>query len=173
MTDINVQIPGGELNNARYQLDTAIIPKIFHKDPSDFVIRCLRAKDGYLCALFNRYYDFVNPVFFIDSYKHFEVSDFSQTEHSFDGNKRILYIHLPTEHQGSLNYCTAYVFAYEKKFFGPKNAKFYTIEHQFGGGEHIGSVDKEGNHVDFGASSGTKEGDIARIQEMAFQEEKK
>lgn len=172
MPDINVQIPGGELNNARYQLDTAIIPIIFYKDPSDFVIRCLRQKDGYLCALFNRYYDFVNPVFFIENHKHFEISDFSQTEHDLGGKQQLLYIHLPTEHQGSLNYCTAYVFTYEKKFFGPKNVRFFTIEHQFGGGEVIGSVDAEGNHVSCGPSSGDKAEDIARIQKIAFQEEK-
>lgn len=155
----------GKQNNARYELDFGIIPKIFYKDPGDFVTRCLRWKDGYVCAMFNRYYELVNKVFFPNHPKRFDPSQFALTESKIEGG-RVIYITLPTEHEGSLVYCSAYAAAYRKGFFGIKDAKLFLIERSVLGTDCIGTMDPEGKHVNFGPVTGSIQGDIARIAEI-------
>lgn len=163
----------GKLNNARYQLDFGMIPKIFYKDPVDFTTRCRRAKSDYLCALFNRYYQVVNTVYFFDRPKKFRPSDFSQRETSPAGGKQLLHITLPTEHEGSLEYCTDYVIAFEKGLFGVKNPRLYAIERNLGGVMTIGAMEPDGTHTDHGPAAGTVEENLARIARIAFAKEGK
>lgn len=167
MTDATIQTPTGKLNNARYELDFYMIPKIFHRDPADFIVRCQRTKGGYLSALFNKYYDIANSVFFFNNPKHFSEADFTMVEAHPAKGQHVLYISLPTEHEGSLVYCTGLAIAYEKKLFTIKNPRFFLIERQLGGIFRIGSVDPEGNFTDHCDSSGTVEGDIALIHSLA------
>lgn len=171
MADFEIQIPGGSINNARWDLDTHMIPSIFYKDSADFIIRCRRHSDGYLCALFNRYYEIANRVFFLDDPKHFEKAQFSLTEHNPEHGGQVIRLSLPDEHKGSLNYCTDYVITYDKKLFGPQNAKFFTIERHFGGVYRLGTVDASGNHTDLGESTGTAEDDVAQLCRIAAEQD--
>lgn len=167
MADMSIHIPAGNLNNARWELDTRMIPSIFYKDPTDFIVRCRRQKDGYLCALFNRYYEIANKVFFFDDPKFFEKSQFVLTETDLDNGRTVLHLSLPDEHQGSLNYCTGYGIAFEKKLFTIRNPKFFTLERHFGGIFRLGTVDKEGNHTDLGETSGDVQKDLETIGRIA------
>ena len=170
MSETTIQIPAGKLNNARYELDLYMIPKIFHKDPADFIVRCQRTKGGYLSALFNKYYDIANSVFFFNNPKHFQESDFTITEATPVKGQHVLCLTLPSEHEGSLVYCTGFAIAYEKKLFAVKNPRFFLIERQLGGVFRIGSVDAEGSYTDLCASSGNPVEDIPRIHSLAFAE---
>lgn len=167
MEEITIQIPAGNLNNARWELDVRMIPGIFHKDPADFIIRCRRHNDGYLCALFNRYYEIANRVFFFEDPKVFEKHQFSLTEDTLENGKRVICLSLPDEHKGSLNYCTDYVITYEKKLLSIQNPQFFTIERHFGGVYHLGTVDRSGNHRDLGESSGHRMADLEAFGRIA------
>lgn len=160
-----------KLNNVRYQLDYGMIPKIFYRDPVDFVLRSRRVKGAYISALFNRYYELVNPVFFPDRPKTFRPEDFSVTE-SAAGRGRLLRITLPEEHEGSLEYCTEYVIAFGKGLFGVKNPRLYAIERNLGGVMTIGAMEPDGTHTDLGPG-GTVEENLSRIAGTAFGKEQK
>lgn len=166
MTNDSHKSAGG-LNNARYQLDFSIIPKILFKDPTDFITRCQRSKGEYICALFNRFYEFANSVFFFDRPKHFDSDQFTLQERKLSDGRRMLHITLPSEHEGSLVYCTDYVILYEKKLFGVKNAASFTIERHLGGTVIIGSVDDQMNHVHHDESRGSQEADLDLIRDLA------
>lgn len=161
----------GKLNNARYELDFGIIPKIFHKDPTDFITRCLRSKDGYVCAMFNRYYELVNKVYFLDNPKHFETNQFGLIKQRLSGGVQMAYITLPSEHEGSLVYCTAYAVVWQKGFFRFKNPRLFHIVRNLGGVMTVCTVDAEGNYTDHGPTTGTAEEDMARIGEIIQKQE--
>ena len=170
MSETTIQIPGGKLNNARYDLDLYMIPKIFHQDPADFIVRCQRTKGGYLAALFNKYYSVVNSVFFFDNPKHFDGKDFAVTEAAPARGAHVLYLSLPSEHEGSLEYCVGFAITYEKKLFALKNPKFFAVVRRLGGVFRIGCVDAQGSFTDLDASTGTVEGDMEKIHSLAVAE---
>lgn len=155
-----------KLNNVRYQLDYGMIPKIFYRDPVDFTLRSRRVKGDYICALFNRYYEMVNPIFFPDRPKKFIPGDFTVTE-TEAGKGRLLCITLPREHEGSLEYCTAYVIAFGRGLFGVKNPRLYAIERNLGGVMTIGAMEPDGTHTDQGPA-GTEAENLTRIAGIAF-----
>lgn len=150
-----------KINNVRFQLDFGMIPKIFYRDPIDFVLRTRRVKGDYICALFNRYYETLNPMYFPETPKSFAPSDFTVRE-SVSGGQHFLIISLPEEHEGSLEYCTEFIIAYRKGIFGMKNPRLFALERNLGGTMTIGAMEPDGSHSTLGIAV-TEEENLAMI----------
>lgn len=110
-----------KINNVRFQLDFGMIPKIFYKDPIDFVLRTRRVKTDYICALWNRYFETLNPMYFPENPKQFSSEDFTLRE-AVQGKLRFVLLALPDDHEGSLEYCTDYFIVWQKGIFGIKKS---------------------------------------------------
>lgn len=155
-----------EQNGMRYRLDFMVMPIMVENRGVEFADAIVTSKGKVICDLFNSYYDEVgNATFFKDSPKHFTKKQFVFTEKDFDDKTRIIHISLPEEHEGSMVYCTAYVFV-----CGMKNGKIntfsmYTIEKSMGDITFIGKMHK-GSHINYGLATGSAEGDIQRIREL-------
>lgn len=150
-----------KLNNVRFQLDFGMIPKIFYRDPVDFVLRTRRVKAEFICALWNRYYETLNPMYFPENPKHFTPGDFSLRE-AVRGKLHFLIITLPRDHEGSLEYCTEYCIAYRKGPFGMKKPRLYALERNLGGFLTLGATEPDGTHTTLGPA-GTEEENLALI----------
>lgn len=150
-----------KLNNVRFQLDFGMIPKIFYRDPVDFILRTRRVKGEFLCALFNRYYETLNPMYFPENPKQFSPGDFTVRE-----DRGMLLIGLPHEHEGSLEYCTQYIILWKKGLFGPKNARLFALERGLGGIMTLGAMEPDGTHTTLG-SAGTEEENLAAASRHA------
>lgn len=145
-----------KLNNVRFQLDFGMIPKIFYRDPIDFVLRTRRVKGDYICALFNRYYETLNPMYFPENPKNFIPGDFTVRESAL-GKLQYITITLPGEHEGSLEYCKAYYIAGRKGIFGMKNPQLYALERNLGGTLTIGAMNPDGTHTTLGLAGAEEE----------------
>lgn len=156
-----------KLNNVRFQLDFGMIPKIFYKDPIDFVLRTRRVKGEYICALFNRYYETLNPMYFPENPKQFAPREFPVREAAL-GKGYFIFIGLPKEHEGSLEYCTKFIIACQKGLVTIKNPRLFAVERNLGGILTIGAMEPDGTHTTLG-SAGTEEENLARIAAHAFQ----
>ena len=154
-----------KINNVRFQLDFGMIPKIFYKDPLDFVLRTGRVKGEYICALWNRYFETLNPMYFPENPKHFSPADFCVREGAVD-KLRFYRITLPGDHEGSLEYCVEYIIAFRKGLFGRKNIRLYALERNLGGVMTIGAMEPDGTHTTLGRA-GTEDEDLALIQAHA------
>jgi hypothetical protein len=154
-----------KINNVRFQLDFGMIPKIFYKDPIDFVLRTRRVKSDYICALFNRYYDTLNPMYFPENPKHFTPENFCVRE-SVVGKLQLIIITLPQDHEGSLEYCLEHIIAYRKGIFGPKKARLFALERNLGGVLTIGAMNPDGTHTTL-FRAGTEEENLALIAKAA------
>jgi hypothetical protein len=145
-----------KLNNVRFQLDFGMIPKIFYRDPIDFVLRTRRVKADFICALWNRYFETLNPMYFPDHPKHFHPGDFTVREAARD-KLHFLIITLPRDHEGSLEYCTEYYIACRKGLFGMKNPRLYALERNLGGVMTIGAMEPDGSHTTLGPAESQQE----------------
>ncbi len=154
-----------KINNVRFQLDFGMIPKIFYKDPIDFVLRTRRVQGEYICALVNRYYETLNPMYFPENPKHFTPEDFTVREIG-DKGRSFLVIGLPTDHEGSLEYCVEYYIAYRKGVFGMKSHRLYALERNLGGVMTIGAMNPDGTHTTLGRA-GTEEENLALMAKAA------
>jgi hypothetical protein len=150
-----------KINNVRFQLDFGMIPKIFYKDPTDFLLRTRRVKEDYICALFNRYCETLNPMYFPENPKSFTPRDFSVQE-STAGKLHFITITLPSDHEGSLEYCVEYIIAYQKGIFGAKNPRLYALERNLGGILTIGAMEPDGSHSTLGRA-GTEEENLRMV----------
>ncbi len=150
-----------KLNNVRFQLDFGMIPKIFYKDPVDFVLRTRRVKGDYICALWNRYFETLNPMYFPENPKKFNPVDFTVRE-AAQRKVHFFLITLPGDHEGSLEYCTEYYIAWRKGVFGMKNPRLYALERNLGGVMTIGAMEPDGTHTTLG-SAGTAQENLALI----------
>ena len=156
-----------KINNVRFQLDFGMIPKIFYKDPIDFVLRTRRVKGDYICALWNRYYETLNPMYFPENPKRFTPGDFAVRE--VDGKGRsFLILTLPGDHEGSLEYCVEYIIACKKGIFGAKNPRLYALERNLGGVMTIGAMNPDGTHTTL-CTAGTEEENLAAVAGHVFQ----
>ena len=145
-----------KINNVRFQLDFGMIPKIFYRDPIDFVLRTRRVKGDYICALFNRYYETLNPMYFPENPKSFTPGDFTVRECDA-GKLQFIMITLPKDHEGSLEYCVDYIIAYRKGIFGMKNPRLYALERNLGGVMTIGAMNPDGSHSTLGRAGSEEE----------------
>lgn len=150
-----------KINNVRFQLDFGMIPKIFYKDPIDFVLRTRRVKSDFICALWNRYYETLNPMYFPENPKQFTPRDFTIRDGAA-GKLHYYHITLPKDHEGSLEYCTAYFVVWQKGFFGMKNIRLFGLERNLGGTMTIGGMEPDGSHSTLGIA-GTEEENISLI----------
>ena len=156
-----------KLNNVRFQLDFGMIPKIFYKDPVDFIVRTRRVKGEYICALFNRYYEVLNPMYFPERPKGFAPTDFTVREVSQGGGRRFLIIGLPQEHEGSLEYCVQFIAAWRSGVFGMKKPRLYALERTPLGLLTVGAMEPEGTHTTLG-EAGSEAENLALIAKAAF-----
>lgn len=150
-----------KLNNVRFQLDFGMIPKIFYKDPIDFILRSRRVKGAFICALFNRYYEVLNPMYFPDRPKHFAPTDFTVREKTAH-KLQFMTISLPAEHEGSLEFCRSYIIAWQKGIFSMKNPRLYAVERTPLGLMSLGAMEPDGTHTTLG-QAGTEEENLAII----------
>ena len=150
-----------KINNVRFQLDFGMIPKIFYKDPIDFVLRTRRVKGDYICALWNRYYETLNPMYFPENPKSFTSGDFTVRE-AAKGKLRFFLITLPEDYEGSLEYCKAYFIVWQKGILGIKNPRLYGLERNLGGTLTIGAMEPDGTHTTLG-KAGTEEENLSLI----------
>lgn len=156
-----------KLNNVRFQLDFGMIPKIFYKDPLDFVLRSRRVKEEFICALFNRYYETLNPMYFPENPKHFSPADFAFRELTGEKGTHYQIITLPREHEGSLEYCTQFIIVWKKAMFKKTLYRLYAIERTPLGLLSLGAMEPDGTHTTLGAA-GTEEENLSRIAAHAF-----
>lgn len=150
-----------KVNGIRFQLDFGMIPKIFYRDPADFATRCRRVKGDYLCALVNRYYDMVNPVYFPDSPRQVRPEEFGFSVRKVPGGE-ILRIVLPPDRDGSLVYCTEYFITCPGGLFSRKKPRLYALERNLGGVMTLGAMEPDGTHTDL-CPAGTPEENLAKI----------
>ena len=150
-----------KLNNVRFQLDFGMIPKIFYKDPTDFVLRTRRVKADYICALFNRYYETLNPMYFPENPKRFSPGDFGVRE-TASGKENFILIRMPGDHEGSLEYCTDLIIAYRRGVFGIKAPRLFALERNLGGLITVGAMEPDGTHTTLG-NAGTEEENLTLI----------
>lgn len=155
-----------KLNNVRFQLDFGMIPKIFYKDPVDFVVRTRRVKGEFICALYNRYYEVLNPMYFPENPKCFTPGDFTVGECVL-GKAHFFIIGLPREHEGSLEYCTQFIVAWRNGVFGMKEPRLYAVERTPLGLLTVGAMEPDGTHTTLG-EAGTEEENLALIAKAAF-----
>lgn len=155
-----------KLNNVRFQLDFGMIPKIFYKDPVDFIVRSRRVKGEFICALYNRYYEVLNPMYFPDRPKHFVPGDFTVEEKAAH-KLQFMRITLPSEHEGSLEFCTEYIIAWQKGFLGMKKPQLYAVERTPLGLRQLGAMHPDGTHSSLG-QAGMAEENLAAIANAAF-----
>lgn len=151
------------INNARYQLDFVQMPQ--NANPQ-FIQNCLTQKERFLCEIFNSYYSGINPLFYPDHPKSFREDEFTLTNTQISATGFILYITLPVEHDGSLIYCSAYAFSYERTLLDIKNVRFFTIEQSDMGTACIGSITANGGHINYGQPAGSVEGDLTLIRKI-------
>ncbi len=156
-----------KINNVRFQLDFGMIPKIFYKDPMDFALRTRRVKGEYICALWNRYFETLNPMYFPENPKSFTPEQFIVRETTADKLHYFL-ISLPEDHEGSLEYCTSLFVAYQRGIFGLKKPKLYALERNLGGIMTVGAMEPDGTHTTLG-SAGTEEEHLKLIAAHYFQ----
>lgn len=155
-----------KLNNVRFQLDFGMIPKIFYKDPVDFIVRTRRVKGEFICALFNRYYEVLNPMYFPENPKHFVPGDFTVRERTL-GKAQFFIFDLPGEHEGSLEYCVQFIAAWRKGVFGIKTPRLYALERTPLGLLTVGAMEPDGTYTTLG-EAGTEEENLALIAKAAF-----
>lgn len=159
-----------EKNNVRYELDFRLMPFFAENDGVDFINLLLKIREKVLCDLFNSFYDeFGNKTFFKESPKHFTENQFTITEKDFDDEIKIVHISLSDEHEGSDIYCTAYVFACYMENGEINSCSMFTVEKSTGDVTFICKMNK-GIHSNFGFGTGSIDGDIMRIKELADKE---
>lgn len=156
-----------KLNNVRFQLDFGMIPKIFYKDPVDFILRTRRVKGDFICALFNRYYETLNPMYFPENPKCFTPADFTARERTL-GKAQFFIIDLPGEHEGSLEYCVQFLLVWKKGVFGMKNPRLCAVERTPLGLRNVGAMEPDGTHTTLG-EAGTEEENLAMIVKAVFE----
>lgn len=156
-----------EKNNVRYELDFRLMPLLAENEGVDFINLILVSDGSVLCDVFNSFYDeFGNTSFFKDSPKHFTENQFTITEKDFDDEIKIVHISLPDEHEGSDIYCTAYVFVCYMENGEINSCSMYTVEKGIDDVTFICKMNK-GAHMNFGFGTGSVDGDIQRIRNLA------
>ncbi|MDE5557250.1 MAG: hypothetical protein K2J32_06085 [Ruminococcus sp.] len=156
-----------EKNNVRYELDFVLMPLLAENEGVEFANGLLESRGSILCNIFNSFYDeFGNASSFKDCPKHFTENQFIFTEKDFDNNLKIIHISLPDEHEGSDIYCTAYIFACYMEDSKINSCSMFTVEKSIDDVAFIGKMTNR-QHMNFGLSTGSVDGDIQRIRELA------
>jgi len=159
-------------NNARYTMDFELIPRQVKNDGIEFLLDLLRYREEYMCSIFNGYYSkLFNKLFFRNKPRKFTPDQFSITEHTSEKGFRYVYVSLPHEHEGSLVYCTAYVFVYMMEEDTVTFFTMFTVEKSVRNTTCIAHM-WDGERRNIGKATGTAEGDIAYIDSMLDIEER-
>ncbi len=158
-----------ERNNVRYMLDFQVIPGIIADDGQTFILNLLAFEELFICDLFNRYYDQMNPTYFPENPKKFEIDEFTISTREYGGRNRITYVSLPSEFDGSILICRGYAFAYEKYGMRIDNIRYFTIEQSTVGTSCIGSMSNDGIHSNYGSQGKTINETIEKIAAIAFE----
>ena len=166
-----------EAADIRYIIDFRFMPEIIANQGEDFIKNCLARKEECMCCLFvNLYGKMLRGVSYDSSIKGFKPNQFGVTHKIAENGWEVLYITLPEDPFGAQMYCTAYAVAFRRSrgnsfVFWKKNEKisdicFFTVEKSIFGTDCIGSMTTEGDHLNYGSSTGSAEGDIKRILEI-------
>lgn len=156
-------------NHIQEGLDFEIIPKLVYYDGSRFIGNCITGKEEFICCLFNHYYEMMNPAYYQDDPKRFKPADFYVGMRCVGSNKQLLFVQLPDEFMGSLEFCRCYVVAYEAYNNQVQNLRFFCIQDSAYGWRRIGEVDCDGNLKFITRSSGNISEEIDQICTFAFQ----
>lgn len=136
----------------RAEIDFRLIPKLFYMNKDAFSMTFLNAPQRFLAQIYNDFYKRVTSTFFQRA-KYFSEKDFSVEIKTFPSNIKIVYVSLPPIEDRSPVFCTAYALV-----VCHKDTSFYTIEDSVLGTTCIGTIDEDGNHINYGpAGSSPKE----------------
>ena len=156
-------------NHVREDLDFEIIPNMVYNDGPKFIDNCLSGKEDFICYLFNNYYEMMNPIYYQDDPKHFRPVDFHVGVRSCGQDKHILFVQLPDEFMGSLEFCRCYAVAYETYNDQINNLRFFCVQESAYGWRRIGEIDRDGNSKFITRSSGNIAEEVDQICRLAFQ----
>ncbi len=156
-------------NHVREDLDFEIIPKMVYNDGTKFIANCISGKEDFICYLFNHYYEMMNPVYYRDVPKRFKPVDFYVGMRCIGSNKHLLFVRLPDEFMGSLEFCKCYAIAYKTYEDQVQNLRFFCVQDSAYGWHRIGEVDRDGNSKFITRSSGNISEEINQICTLAFQ----
>lgn len=146
-------------DNARYMLDFQLIPDMIRTTGRDFVSKCLMYREDLICLFFNH----ILHEMAGQAGRPYTREQFRVTEHTVSDQDRILYIELPPAADSSAVYCTAYAVAYSDTPLGVQDVRFYSIEKSTRGTTCIGTMDADGNHINYGRAYPTPEQNIRVI----------
>ncbi len=155
-------------NHVREDLDFEIIPNMVYNDGPKFSDNCLSGKEDFICYLFNNYYEMMNPIYYQDDPKHFRPVDFHVGIRHITSDKHLLFVQLPDEFMGSLEFCRCYAIAYETCDGQVKNQRLFCVQDSAYGWRRIGEVDCDGNSKFITRSSGNIAEEITQICTLAF-----
>lgn len=148
---------------SRYMLDFKLMPETMQNQAETFIKTCLAHKGEYMAHLFNSYFHNMCK----DTSITYRPQDFNVSDNKMSGSDRILYIELPDQRYDSTVWCTAYAVAYSKSFFGAiRNVRFFTVEGSLFGTTCIGSMNAEGEHVNYGDAYPTRGANLNAIHRL-------
>lgn len=151
----------------RYKLDFQLLPILFHTDKKEFSKVFMEFPAELLAEMYTQVYETAFSGQPGQMPRIFSESDFSVRRKTYPGGAKICLVLLPplTGEDGSHVYCTAYAMAVSGNFI-----QLYTIEKSVFGTTCIGTVDKDGNHINLGDAGKTVEENLTRIARMLGEE---
>lgn len=141
----------------RYEIDFRHIPRALFKAPSALLGALLYGDAPELFA--SLYNDAYNGT------KTFSAADFS-VQRFMDEDDLLFYVNLPKAHEGEMNYCHAYGFAFVREG-DAMAAQFFTIETDSNGPRMLCGVDKYLDRRDFGDALETDEANALQMLAIA------
>lgn len=150
-----------EQNNIRYHVDFDLVPSIYHKNPGEFALSFSANAEEMLANIYTYIYSHIKPDHFWQRRPKFSKTDFQVLRKKYPDGLSITYVLLPPLTDQSLVYCTAYAVTIWKN-----EAHFYTIEQSVTGTSCIGSVAKDGTHINYGSKALSVEENLAFIHSL-------
>jgi len=156
-------------NNIRCELDFKIVPATLFSDSKKFIDNCMEGREGFICELFNHCYQKTKRSEDSDEVI-FQKKDFALRVIEIADEKMLLYIGLPRDSAGCVEFCYAYIIAFRRKGDMIEDVKFFTLEDSMYAWKRIGTVSADGSHTHIGKPNGNLEDDLCIISGIAFQD---
>ena len=135
----------------RYMLDFRIIPHLFYSNPAPFLNAMAEKKEALFANIFNDYYKPANESFLSETPVIFAESDFNVQAFALSRTRIVYAVELPGEHDVSMVWCRAYMFAYDINEDGSDaRVQFFTVEESSSNTVALCSVYQDGKRSNYG-----------------------
>lgn len=156
------------LNDVRYTLDFDFMPEMFYETPAQFFNALEQGKEGFLCNVFNNFYEGVNEKHFKNNPIVFKPEDFKITKYLLAKSKFLYYVEVPTPHDGAKVWCEAFCFGFDLKIAEESKLKYFTVENSELNVKMLCGVDSDKKHVNYGKAAADMENNVDKMLKIMF-----